>query len=130
VAEPPLETWVTDSIDKPTRTMRATTRSTQAEQMQSMQQSQETHALKMAKAAHEVALAGAKAHAPPQRADDGTPTLGPRSASAEDAARGGDAPGAARVSRRIEAEGSGEEWRVGRRTRVGQGSGVRRPGGE
>jgi hypothetical protein len=63
VAEPPLETWVTDSIDKADQDDAGNDPLTQAEQMQSMQQSQQTHALKMAKAAHEVSLAGARADA-------------------------------------------------------------------
>jgi len=60
VAEPPLETWVTDSIDKPDADDAGNDPLTQQEQMQTMQQSQTTHALKMAKAAHEVSLAQGK----------------------------------------------------------------------
>jgi hypothetical protein len=62
VAEPPLETWVTDSVDDPNQSAAGNMPLTEMEQMQSMAQSQETHALKLAKAAHEVALAGSKAH--------------------------------------------------------------------
>jgi hypothetical protein len=63
VAEPPLETWVTDSIDKPDMDSAGNDPLTQEEQMQSMQQTEQTHALKMAKAAHEVSLASSKADA-------------------------------------------------------------------
>jgi hypothetical protein len=61
VAEPPLETWVTDSVDDPNQSGAGNNPLTQDEQLLTMQQSQEQHALKMAKAAHEVALAGAHA---------------------------------------------------------------------
>lgn len=71
VAEPPLETWVTDSVDDPNQSAAGNAPLSDAEQLQSMQQAQETHALKLAKAAHEVALAGAKAHSATSDAVDG-----------------------------------------------------------
>jgi hypothetical protein len=55
VAEPPLETWVTRQRRQGGRQRGGEQPAHQLEQMQSMQQSQETHALKLAKAAHEVA---------------------------------------------------------------------------
>lgn len=73
VAEPPLETWVTDSIDKADADSAGNDPLTEAEQMQSMQQAQEQHALKMAKASHEVSLAAARAqdaHHSTERAAD------------------------------------------------------------
>jgi hypothetical protein len=63
VAEPPLETWVTDSIDKPDADSAGNDPLDQAEQMQTMQQSDQKHALDMAKSAHEVALAASKGRA-------------------------------------------------------------------
>jgi hypothetical protein len=61
MAEPPLETWVTDSIDKPDTDDAGNDPLTQAEQMMSMQHDAEKHQLTAAKAVHEVALAGAQA---------------------------------------------------------------------
>jgi len=70
VAEPPLETWVTDSMDKADQDEAGNDPFTQAEQMQAMAQNEQTHALKMAKAAHEVSLAGSKADAAHNQAND------------------------------------------------------------
>jgi hypothetical protein len=68
VAQPPLETWVTDSIDKPDADDAGNDPLTQAEQLQTMQHNAETHATKMAKAAHEVSLAESKTHGAQQAA--------------------------------------------------------------
>lgn len=61
VAEPPLDTWVTDDLTKPAAQDSGNTHVEQAAAIQQMQQSADTHSLKTAKAAHEAALAGAKA---------------------------------------------------------------------
>jgi hypothetical protein len=61
VAEPPLDTWVTDDLTKPAAQDSGNTHVEQAAALQQMQQSADTHSLKTAKAAHEVALAQAKA---------------------------------------------------------------------
>jgi len=66
VAEPPLETWVTDSIDKPDMDDAGNDPLTQLEQAMSMQQAQTKHVADMAKSAHEVALAKSKAAAADQ----------------------------------------------------------------
>jgi len=71
VAEPPLETWVTDSMDKPDADEAGNDPLTQAEQMQSMQQAEQKHAVAMAKASHEVALAASKSRS--AEADEMTP---------------------------------------------------------
>jgi hypothetical protein len=71
VAEPPLETWVSDSVDKADASEAGNNPLEDWERMQSMQQSQEQHALKLAKASHEVALAGARAHSETADAQNG-----------------------------------------------------------
>jgi hypothetical protein len=63
VAEPPLETWVTDSMDKPDMDEAGNDPFTEEEKLMSMQQQEEKHAMQMAKASHEVALASSKADA-------------------------------------------------------------------
>jgi hypothetical protein len=71
VAEPPLETWVSDSVDKTDAGEAGNNQLTQLEQVTTIQQSQETHALKLAKAAHEVRLASAKADSATSDSQDG-----------------------------------------------------------
>ncbi len=61
MSEPPLETSVYDSIDKPDMDDAGNDPLTSTEQLMSMQQAEEEHGLKMAKAAHEVALARKRA---------------------------------------------------------------------
>lgn len=68
VAQPPLETWVTDSIDKADADDAGNDPLTDAEKMQTMQHAQEQHAVKLAKAAHEVSLAESNTHTAQQAA--------------------------------------------------------------
>ena len=57
MSEPPLETWVTDSVDDPNKSEAGNEHLTTAEQMLTMMQASDQHDTKQAKAAHEVALA-------------------------------------------------------------------------
>lgn len=59
--EMPLETWVTDSMDKPDADEAGNDPYTQAEQMQRMTQEADTHNLKTAQAMHSLSLAQSKA---------------------------------------------------------------------
>lgn len=56
MAEEPLETWVTDSIDKPDVDEAGNDPFTQAEQIQSMQQAQDKHDMASMQTAHQAAL--------------------------------------------------------------------------
>lgn len=69
MAEPPLETSVYDSVDKPDADEAGNDPLTQAEQMMSMMQAEETHQLKTAKASHELAKADAEAARAEEDAD-------------------------------------------------------------
>jgi hypothetical protein len=68
VAQPPLETWVTDSIDKADADDAGNDPFTDAEKMQTLVHNQEQHAKTMSKAAHEVSLAESKTHGAQQDA--------------------------------------------------------------
>jgi hypothetical protein len=70
VAMPPLETWVTDSIDKPDMDSAANDPLTEQEQLMAMRREEEKHALAMAKSSHEVALAAKHASAPDHSGND------------------------------------------------------------
>jgi hypothetical protein len=61
VAMPPLETWVTDSMDKPDMDEAGNDPFTQQEQLLAMRREEEKHSLTLAKASHEVSLAESKA---------------------------------------------------------------------
>lgn len=61
LAQPPLDTWVSDSTDKPDVEKTGNTGLEPLQQMQAMQHAEDEHALKTAKAAHEVTLAAARA---------------------------------------------------------------------
>lgn len=70
MAEQPLETWVTDSIDKPDTDEAGNDPLTQAEQLLTMQQAQDKHDLAALTTAHKAALAdkaGAQADAMTQQ---------------------------------------------------------------
>ena len=76
VAEPPLDTWVTDDVTKPLEQDTANSHMDQLEQemkaqqaQQQMQQADEQHQLTLAKSIHEVALAKAKADQAQQTTD-------------------------------------------------------------
>lgn len=71
VAEPPLETWVTDSMDKADQDEAGNDPFTEEEKLMQMQQLEQKHSLQMAKAAHEVSQAEAKARSAQLEADDG-----------------------------------------------------------
>lgn len=68
MAEPPLETSVYDSMDKPDTDEAGNDPLTQAEQMMSMQQAQAAHDLKQAKSVHQLAQAQASAEQSAQSA--------------------------------------------------------------
>jgi negative regulator of replication initiation len=70
VAEPPLDTWVTDDITAPAVQETGNTHLDEAAKAQALAQSQEEHALKMAKASHEVSLASARANQTHQQVDN------------------------------------------------------------
>lgn len=62
VAEPPLDTWVTDDVTKAPAQETGNTHLDDAAKAQALAQSQDDHATKMAKASHELSLAAARAH--------------------------------------------------------------------
>lgn len=70
LAQPPLDTWVTDDLSK-TDSSSGNTHLNDAQQLQDMQHAEDKHQLDAAKAAHEVALAEAKAHAASSDAHNG-----------------------------------------------------------
>jgi hypothetical protein len=61
LAQPPLETWVADSIDKPDASAAGNNPLDDAEQMQGVQHAQEQHQMKVAKAAADITLAQKRA---------------------------------------------------------------------
>ena len=63
VSEPPLDTWVSDDVTKPAAQETGNTHLDDAAKAQALAQSQDQHALKMAKASHELSLAQARAEA-------------------------------------------------------------------
>jgi hypothetical protein len=71
VAEPPLETWVTDSMDKADQDEAGNDPFTEEEQAMQLQQMEQKHALQMAKSAHEVSKAEAQAQQAQRDANDG-----------------------------------------------------------
>jgi hypothetical protein len=75
VSEPPLDTWVTDDVTQPAAQETGNTHLDDAAKAQAIAQNQDEHALKMAKAAHEVRLASTRAdHAQTQHAHDASST--------------------------------------------------------
>jgi hypothetical protein len=56
VAQPPLDTWVTDDLTKPAAQSSGNTQLDQHSQLQQIQQAQDQHVLTQTKAAHEAAL--------------------------------------------------------------------------
>ena len=60
MAEQPLETWVSDSLDKPDADEAGNDPLTQAEQMQTMVQAQDKHDLAQTQSAHQSAMAHAQ----------------------------------------------------------------------